>query len=257
MQLIVLALTLATPAELTNQELEDAGRQAVANDDHRTAAESFDALARRLDIGEALPWTIAATSAWRRDYDQTQAPESLCAALDLLRHFATEHDHPPPDVDEYWSLVEMKRTAGVSCEPEEEPEVHPPRQEDPPTPTQEVPPGIPTPTLNLTSHPAPPTQPKMSKPRRLVIAGGVLTGLGVVGLATLAGQTANYVPTIRQYRDHNRDELYQQAYRQETAMIVTGITTGAVLVSGIVLLAVHKRLHIQPNLSGVSLRGQF
>lgn len=100
----------------TTEDLENAGRQAVADEDHRAAAKAFDELARRQsDVDEAIAWTIAATAAWQRDHEQSGAGESLCAAIDLLQHFASKHEQAPPDLEEYWSLVEQSQKQDKRC----------------------------------------------------------------------------------------------------------------------------------------------
>lgn len=260
---LVLALVSSEPA--TDELIESA-----RSTDPTVAAGAFAELARRSSGPDADPMIFGALVNWRRAYERAyerdSKPEYVCNGLELLASTTSSDAELLRERAWFESAADAD---GVTCSddtagdaPNLEPVEPAPIPREPVT-TPPVARPKPPPTV-APVHPANHDAGiRQVAPRRLTIAGAVLTSIGLAGCAALTGQGIVYATELRSFRRASSFDTAQfsKLQRLEIGMVATGVTSGVALVSGIVSLAVsrrnHRRLQVQPTIGGVALNGRF
>lgn len=256
---LVLALVSSEPA--TDELIESA-----RSTEPTVAAAAFAELARRSSGPDADPMIFGAVVNWRRAYERDSKPEYVCNGLELLA--STTSSEPELLRERAW-FESAADADGVTCRDDtagDAPNLEPvepapiPRE---PVATPPVAQPKPPPTV-APVHPANhDAGVRQVAPRRLTIAGAVLTSIGLAGCAALTGQGIVYATELRSFRQASSFDAapFSKLQRLEIGMVATGVTSGVALVSGIVSLAVsrrnHRRLQVQPTIGGVALNGRF
>lgn len=256
--MLTLVLALISSEPETDELIESA-----RSTEPTVAAGAFAELARRSSGPDADPMIFGALVNWRRAYERDSKPEYVCNGLELLA--STKSSDAELFRERAW-FESAADADGVTCDdtagdvPNLEPVDLTPRE---PVTTPPVAQPKPPPTV-APVHPANhDAGVRQVAPRRLTVAGAVLTSIGLAGCAALTGQGIVYATELRSFRGASSFDAAQfsKLQRLEIGMVATGVTSGVALVSGIVSLAVsrrnHRRLQVQPTLGGVALNGRF
>lgn len=264
--LVVLALTFVNTPDPQEQAM-----QAMSRGEYRTTAKILDGLARDATDEDLAIAVLRASSAWELAFERQNDAHAVCDGLELLRWYFGRTDAPYHKlVDTYWSLVEQAREHAI-CSVGRKHVLLTPRELALPDTAKarqvdDSPREVPRPRVNAATVGKNEIQTESREqphpnPKRMKLAGAVLTGLGGIGVGVLIGQGAEVSRRYNEYisQPMHDEHLYQQGKLLERWMIGTGVTTCAAIVTGVTLLAVarHRHVELRPSLGGISIRTQF
>ncbi len=267
MQAILLFVLALNPAELTDEQLLTTARQAGSNGRRAEAAAAFAELARRAPtVSDRQAMVYGAAVNWRYAFEASHEHQHLCDGIEVLGTVES-------NVAEMVALAEwFASTAagqGVVCKEKTQHQPVSLLELDGPIAGVEASgveaSGVDVPNRKLSGQDETADQHagvRQAGGGRLKTAGIVLTTIGAAGAGALVVQAGVYAKRLEDYRQTPKFDA-QQAHdlqRLEISMTVTGVSSGVALVAGITSLALHRyqrRLHVQPTIGGLTIRGRF